>query len=189
MAASQHPSPRALTPARQRPHVVLVGLMGSGKSTIGRLVAGRLDIPFRDNDAALKDETGFTAADLATSQGLPELHNAERQTLLRLLAVSEPSVIAAAASTVESAACREALRARAFVAWLRADINVLADRAAAGSHRPLDDDVVSQLAEQMVTREPLYRTVADLAVNVGERDAEASATRIVDSVARQPTGW
>jgi shikimate kinase len=122
--------------------VVLVGLMGSGKSTVGAILSQRLGLLFRDGDALLEAATGRTAAALRDGQGVDALHRAEGQVLREALAWATPSVIAAAASAVDDPACRAALRSPdVAVAWLRADPEVLGRRFAAGaggdeSHRP-----------------------------------------------------
>ena len=101
--------------------------MGSGKSTIGRRVAAALSRPFVDNDARLEQRSGVTAAVVSERDGVAELHRIEADVLLDALASQEPSVIAAAASTIEDARVRDALR-DARVVWLRADPAVLAAR-------------------------------------------------------------
>ena len=156
--------------------------MGSGKTTVGRLVADRLGLDFRDNDAVLTERTGLSAAEFVAREGTAGLHDAEREALLGLLGVRTPSVIAVAASTIEAPACRDALKRRSFVAWLDADVAVLAGRARRGGHRPLNRDVVAQLHEQAGRRNWLYRGSADITVDVANHDAEAAATRIIDAV-------
>lgn len=166
------------------PHVALVGLMGSGKTSVGRFIAERLGFAFRDNDVALADQTGTTAAEFAARHGTAALHDAEAKALVRLLEDQDPSVIAAASSTIEVRTCRDALERRAFVAWLHADVDILAERARRGRHRPLDRDVTTQLSEQAQQRGPLYRSVADLTVDVGRSDAVESAQQVIDALGR-----
>jgi shikimate kinase len=160
----------------------MVGLMGSGKTTIGRLVAGALGVEFCDNDRALMDRVGMTAAELADREGTAALHDAELDTLLQLLEAAAPSVIAAAASTVESPLGLRALEQHAFVAWLHAGEETLAARARRSTHRPLDRDVPAQLAEHAATRTPLYGSIADVAVDVGVHDAYTSAQHVIDAL-------
>src|SRR5215471_668474 len=83
-----------------RRHVVLVGTMGSGKSTVGRLVAGELGWPFWDNDERLVLDGGKSAAEIAQRRGADDLHRREIETLIRGLDGEGPSVVAAAASVV-----------------------------------------------------------------------------------------
>lgn len=158
--------------------IALVGLMGSGKTTVGESLARLLGFGYRDNDRELLARFGATAAHLADTVGLPSLHAAEAAVLLDLLARDERGVISAAASTVESPACRRALAEKAFVVWLRAEPEVLGKRATAGAGRPWDDDVEAQLQAQAKRRHPLLEQLADLTVDTTDRDAEHVAAQI-----------
>ena len=123
-------------------HLVLVGLMGAGKTTVGARVASRLGLAFADGDRLLEASAGRTAATLRDEEGVEALHLAESRALRDALASVVPSVIAAAAAVVDDPACRAALRSPGVaVAWLRADPAILgrrfeADAGGAGAHRP-----------------------------------------------------
>ncbi len=123
-------------------HLVLVGLMGAGKTTIGARVAARLGLAFADGDRLLERSTDRTAAALRDEHGVAALHPAESRALCDALASDVPSVIAAAAAVVDDPTCRAALRSPGVaVAWLRADPAVLGRRFEAGAggaaaHRP-----------------------------------------------------
>ncbi|MCB0960327.1 MAG: hypothetical protein KDB04_12520 [Acidimicrobiales bacterium] len=178
-------------------HLVLVGPMGSGKSTIGAALAHRLGLPFRDNDAALEAETGLDAAHVQDQEGRAALHAAEAEVLLDHLRGPERSVIAAAASTVESPACRHELATRATVVWLDGDVDVLATRASSGRHRPLAHGAVrQQLAASRARRARWYRALADVAVDVTHAGPDqvvrtigrALALAESDGAAPRPTG-
>jgi shikimate kinase len=140
--------------------VVVIGLMGSGKTTAGKLIGEALKLPFSDSDPFLKAKYGGTAAQLAAREGADTLHRYETDHVLDELA-GVPKVIAAAASTVEDPRVREALR-DAFVVWVDADDAVLAERMRSGDHRP-DFDPAAMRAR----REPYFREVADLHADVG----------------------
>lgn len=157
-------------------HVVLVGAMGSGKTTIGRLVASRLSRPFLDNDIALRATTGEDAADLLRERGVDVLHAREAAILESMLEREDRSVIAAAASTIDDPAAREAMRAHAFVVWLRGDPRLLARRAETSPHRPFLDDeaLLLELAGRRASR---YQEAADLVV-----DADGPPEAIADAV-------
>jgi shikimate kinase len=156
-------------------HVVLVGAMGSGKTTIGVPLALALGRPFVDNDAQLLARTGSTAADLAARAGIDALHAAEAEALLSALAQSTPAVIAAAASTIVDAGVRHALGRAAFVVWVRASPNTLAARLARPSERPFAHvDPATLVAEQGRERDPRFEEVADLAV-----ESDASPADVV----------
>ena len=135
--------------------------MATGKTTVGRRLAAAVGRSLVDSDEQLTARTGLSANDLARRDGIDALHALEAEVLLEALAGSAPTVIAAAASTIEDARCRAAL-ADAFVVWLRADVSVLVTRVREQSHRPLDDDVAQQLRDQAARRDPLFAEVADL---------------------------
>ncbi len=163
--------------------VVLVGLMGAGKSAVGEPLAGRLGCPFHDGDDELTARLGISPAALAERDGTGELHAAEATVLLDLLDPPHRCVIAASASTIEDPRCRDALRA-AFVVWLQADPAFLAPRASDNGKRPVAGDVEGQLREQEARRAPLFSEVADERYDVQSVPLEA----IVDDLATRITG-
>ena len=133
---------------RSLDHVVLVGPMGAGKSTVGKIVAERLRRPYIDSDDEVERRTGRTAREIADSDGLPALHRLELTVLRDALAREEPSVIGSAASVVDESLGRLALMTCRHVAWLHADAEHLAQRSAAGGsdHRPAVDPSVIETA-------------------------------------------
>ena len=143
-------------------HWVLVGLMGAGKSTIGRALATRAGRPLVDNDEQLLAMTGRSARELQLERGADGLHELERAALFGALDQHEPSVITAAASVVEDEEARSRLRERALVVWLVAPVDVLAHRAAAQQHRPLGPDAAEVLARQETARRDRFAEVADV---------------------------
>ncbi len=155
-------------------HIVLVGLMGSGKTTVGTLLAERLGWPFRDSDAEIAGDTGRTVRMLRDQVGVEAMHSLEAQQLLRALAETGPSVVAAAASVVEVAACRAAMTApHVVVVWLRNSPAILAGRFGSDAHRPAyGPDPATFLAEQAAVREPFYAAIGSIEVD-GDRDEPA----------------
>jgi shikimate kinase len=151
--------------------------MATGKTTVGRALVDELRRPFVDCDEALEARTARTAAQIAADDGLDALHDLEAAVLLDALAHGEPCVVTAAASTIEYDVCLAALREH-FVAWLRADIDVLVARARMQEHRPLDEDVAAQLRAQAERRDPLFAAVADVVVDVSDVSAEVATRRI-----------
>jgi shikimate kinase len=148
-------------------HVVLVGLMGAGKSTVGRALAARLGQPFVDNDDALQRRTGRSARDIAAADGVDALHAQEAATLLATLEATEPAVIAAAAAAVLDPAVAAALPAH-YVVYLRAAPVALAVRVAADDNaiRPTGDRPPAEvLHDQFAQRDAVYTAQASLVVD------------------------
>ncbi len=152
-------------------HLVLVGMMGVGKSTVGRMVAAELGRPMFDSDEMIEERTGRTVREIWSTDGEAAFRELETDTLLEALAALEPSVIAAAGGVVLSERNRQALHdADARVVWLMADVEVLAARVRTGGHRPLlDDDPEATLRRLNDVRAPLYQEVADAIVSVENR--------------------
>ena len=168
-------------------HVVLIGMMGSGKTTVGKLVAGRLGRPFRDSDDDIEAQTGRTVREIFERDGEAAFRVLESQVLADALASPAPLVIAAAGGVVLRPDNRRRLRDRAFTVWLRADPAVLATRVEAGDHRPLlaDDParVLQNLAEQ---RRPLYQEAADAVVDIDLLAPDEVADKVVAAMGGAP---
>jgi shikimate kinase len=148
-------------------HVVLVGPMAVGKSTVARRLAARLGWPVRDSDEDLQAARGFSGRDLAATAGVDALHRWECSHLGRSVAVPTPTVVAAAASVVEDPLCREAL-ADQFVVWLRAPASVREARMRSQGHRrTLGPDPVGAMATLDAERADLYAAVAGLTIDTG----------------------
>lgn len=160
-------------------HLVLVGLMGSGKTTVGRVLARRLGRPFVDSDEVIEARTGRTVREIFESDGEDAFRKLEAAVLAEALADPTPAVVAAAGGTVLAEANRRCMEASGTVIWLRADPGVLVERATAGDHRPLlDGDPAGVLASMAAAREALYDEVADHVVDVAGKDPEAVADEI-----------
>jgi shikimate kinase len=160
-------------------HVVLVGLMGSGKTSVGRRIAAQLGWPYRDSDKDIEAATGLTARELGDRDGVDAMHALEAQLLLDALADRAASVISAAASTVEVPECRTAMRAPDIaVVWLRAAPEVLAKRfAAKDRHRPeFGSSPEAFLTEQAERRHPLFASLDPIVIDV-DRIRPNEATR------------
>src|SRR5690606_27867321 len=152
--------------ARDR-HVVLVGLMGVGKSTVGRRLAKELARPFADVDEQVELRAGLVIPRLFEERGEEAFRTLEAEVLADLLDRPEPLVVAAGGGAVTRAENRARLRAaRAVVVWLQASPAFLAARTDP-THRPLlaGDDPAGALARLLAERRPLYAAAADLAVD------------------------
>ena len=164
-------------------HVVLVGLMGSGKSTVGPLLARRLGREYLDNDAMLVGRAGRSARDIAERDGLAALHALETDALVAAVEAGPPAVVGAAAGAVLEPAAVAALR-RCHVVYLRVAPEVLVLRVQAevdDGHRPRVD-VVSQYAE----RDRGYCEVADVVVDGAAVPAEVVGRIIAALATPQP---
>lgn len=163
-------------------HLVLVGLMGVGKSTIARVVGDRLGRRVIDSDSVIEARTGRSVREIFAADGEEAFRALETEVLLDALAEQQPVVIAAAGGVVLKEENRRALRAsQARVVWLCADPATLAERVRAGGHRPLlDDDPAGTLLRMSQQRESMYREVADAIVLVDHR----SISDVVEAVLR-----
>lgn len=152
-------------------HLVLVGLMGAGKSTVARVLGERLGRRVVDSDSVIEARTGRTVREIFETDGEPAFRTLETAALVDALDDPEPLVIAAAGGVVLREENRRALaRPGVRVVWLAADPSVLVERVRSGGHRPaLDQDPAGTLRRMHETREPLYREVADLIVSVDGR--------------------
>ena len=152
------------------PHVVLVGLMGSGKTTVGRRLAARLDRDFIDADEALVQITDRTVAEIFETDGEDAFRAIEADVLEELLEHETPAVIASGGGVVLLAENRRRLHGpEVTVVWLDAAPAFLASRVAQREHRPLlagAEPAREVLARLHAERAPLYAEVADIVVDV-----------------------
>lgn len=163
-------------------HLLLVGMMGVGKTTVGRIASNRLDRPLIDSDQVIEQRTGRTVREIFEAEGEQAFRVLETQVLLEALGSPEPSVIIAAGGVVLDPANRRAINAAdARVVWLVAEPATLAERVERGGHRPLlDGDTTATLQRMWEERQPLYRDVADAVVSVDNR----SPHEVVEAVLR-----
>ncbi|MGD0833443.1 MAG: shikimate kinase [Candidatus Dormibacteria bacterium] len=163
--------------------IVLLGLMGSGKTTVGRALARQLGRTLWDSDAVLEELTGRTAAQLADERGIEVLHQLEVEVLSRGVSEKPAAVVAAAAAVVLDPRL-PTLLGPAWVVWLRADITGLAARLRTHGgdhgHRPLlAGDTLGTLREMARVRDPLFAQVAHLTVDAGRLAPPVLVRRIV----------
>jgi shikimate kinase len=159
--------------------VVVLGLMASGKSTVGRALAERLGRRLVDNDEELGLLIGRSAVEHAELHGLDHLHGLEAEVLRRSLDNPEPAVITAAASVGDRSDLAELVAGQAVV-WLDVDPAVLAARVPPeGDHRPLDDEALDQLRVQRARRGPAYRGAAELVLQWHHETPAELVDRIV----------
>jgi len=161
--------------------IVLVGLMGTGKTTVGGVLAERLGVPLIDTDEMILARTGRTVREIFEADGEAAFRALETEALLDALASPDPFVLAAAGGVVLAEANRDALRAPGVVVvWLRADPALLVRRVVGQDHRPLlDDDPEGTFTRMRHDRESLYAEVADVAIDVDELTPEQVAAQVL----------
>jgi shikimate kinase len=163
-ASDALPDNGAFVAALGRRSIVLVGMMGAGKSSIGRRVAARLAIPFVDADAEIELAADMTIAEIFAVHGEPYFRAGEARVIARLLERG-PQVLATGGGAFMNAQTRAALQEKAVSVWLKADLDVLTRRLRRRNDRPLlkTDDPVATLTNLLQMRDPIYAT-ADVTV-------------------------
>ncbi len=164
--------------------VLLIGMMGAGKSTVGAALATRLGWPYLDNDLLLERTSGATAAEVLAAGGEQALRAAESRVLTVMLALPGSVIAGLPAGVVLDASDRARIIASpSHVVWLRATPAVLGRRIGTGSSRPfLGADPVSVLREMAAERQALYAAVADQVIDVDTLSANAVANLIVEAL-------
>lgn len=180
MAPSGH-APRDLS--LDRP-IVLIGMMGAGKTAVGRRLAKVLDWPFQDADAAIEEAAGTTISNIFAEIGEASFRAKERQVIARLLKEQERQVLALGGGAFVDPETRALVRARAISIWLRADLDTLVRRTSRANKRPLlaGSDPRRKLAELLRERTPIYAE-ADLVVDSGDVPVKMVVDRILAALA------
>lgn len=159
-------------------------MMGSGKSTIGRLLSAATTWPYIDNDALLVRAHGVTARELVADEGGAAMRQAEARALAVGVEQPAPAIVGVAAGTILDEANRDLLRSGGIVVWLRAEADVLEERAMGAEHRPwLDSHGPSWIRDAVAERAPLYASVADIVVDTGVQPPDASVVEILAALA------
>ena len=158
-------SPFVPIPVHERT-IALVGLMGVGKSTVGRRLAKRLGLPFADGDVEIEAAAGMTVSDIFARLGEPEFRAGEARVMKRLLEAPR-MVLATGGGAILNAETRAALKARAVTVWMRADLKTVAERVQRRDTRPLlrGRDPLQALTVMAEARYPFY-SQADVTVDV-----------------------
>lgn len=169
-------------------NVVLVGPMGSGKSTIGRLLAGRLGFVFRDSDTLIEERTGASIAWIFDVEGEPGFR--ERETaILREMATGSGMVLATGGGAVMREENRRLLAGMGSVVYLETSVREQLSRTKRDRKRPLlqTPDREKVLSELLAARHPLYLEIADIVIHTDRRSASSVGTEIVERLADNPT--
>jgi shikimate kinase/3-dehydroquinate synthase len=163
--------------------IVLVGLMGAGKTSIGRRLAARLGLPFRDADSEIELAAGCSIPELFERFGEAEFRAGERRVIRRLLA-GDPLVLATGGGAYMDAETRASIRHDAVSVWLRASLPTLTRRVAGRTNRPLlnGQDPGEVLARLMAARHPVYAE-ADVIVDCADEHPDTTTAQVADALA------
>jgi len=167
------------THAVLRRHVVFVGLMGAGKSAIGRRVASRIGARFRDADTEIEKAAGMRISDIFAVRGEEEFRMGERRVIARLLS-EQPIVLATGGGAYMDDETRALLKGSATTIWMRAELDTLVRRCAKRSNRPLlrNGDPRVILQNLMTVRHPVYAE-ADITIESRDEPHEYAVKAIV----------
>jgi shikimate kinase len=169
-------------------HIVLIGLPGAGKTTVGRIVAERLHAGFVDIDTILLRKEGKPITMIFAERGEPAFRDMERREVEAALS-HEPAVIAPGGGWAAQPGALDAAKSRGYVVYLKARAEVAAGRAEPSGTRPvlMGDDPVARMRELLTTRDPFY-SKADATVQTEAKPAEKVADEVV-RLAQTSAGW
>ncbi len=159
--------------------ITLVGLMGVGKSSVGRRLANALDMPFRDADTEVETAAGRSIPEIFADLGEAAFREGERRVIARLLD-EPPHVLATGGGAFMNAETRALIKARSISVWLKADLEVLAKRVGRKDNRPLlaGKDPMDVLKAQAEVRYPVYAE-ADVTVETGDTAHHVAVDQVI----------
>ena len=168
-------------PLRRRT-IALVGLMGVGKSSVGRRLANTLGLPFRDADSEVEGAAGRSIPEIFAELGEPAFRDGERRVIGRLLE-GPPHVLATGGGAFMNPETRALIKQRAISVWLKADLDVLARRVGRKDSRPLlaGKDPIDVLRAQAETRYPAYAE-ADITVETGDTAHHIAVGQVIQAL-------
>lgn len=159
--------------------IVLIGMMGVGKTHIGRLLAKELGVPFFDSDKVIEEKAGMTVSEIFENFGEEKFRESEKRTVLDLLN-EDPCVISTGGGAITNYVTLEVIKRKATCVWLRADLDTLWERVKANESRPLlqRENPKQILADLLAERESLYAQ-AHVTVDVSHNNA---ATKTIATI-------
>lgn len=161
--------------------VILIGMMGSGKTAVGRLLAERTGWPYHDNDDLLLHLSGRTPRQILASRGEASLREAESRALAAAVALPPPCVIGVPAGTILEPWNRRVMSEAGVVVWLRASAQAVERRASGAPHRAWLDRP-GWISAAVAERDPLYSSVADAVVDTDASGAAEVAQAVLDRI-------
>lgn len=183
--STRNPSEKNVTPpalSAGEQSIVLVGLMGAGKTCIGKRLARKLGMPFVDADTEIEAAADCSIEEIFARYGEQAFRDGERRVIARLLD-DEPKVVATGGGAFTSAETRENVRRSGISVWLKADIEVLLQRVSRRNNRPLlkDGDKRQTLERLMAERYPTYAE-ADFTVESGNESPDITVGKVIDAL-------
>jgi shikimate kinase len=168
--------------------VVLVGMMGAGKTSIGRRLAHALHLPFVDADQEIEKAANLTIAEIFAQYGEAHFREGERRVVARLLA-SGPSVLATGGGAFISEETRAECRAHGITIWLKANVSVLLERVRKKGNRPLlnQPDPEGVMRRLLAEREPVY-ALADIAITSRDGPHHTLVAEIIEALDEHLSG-
>jgi shikimate kinase len=163
--------------------IALVGMMGAGKSSIGRRLAARMGVAFFDADCEIEAAAGRPIAEIFTVYGEPAFRDCERKVISRLLLDHPPHVLATGGGAFMAGETRERLKEASITVWLRAPLDILFARVKRKGDRPLlkTEDPRATLEKLLIEREPTY-ALADIIVDSENAPHEITVERLMTTL-------
>ena len=164
--------------------ILLVGLMGSGKTSVGKRLAKKLNLPFVDGDQEVEKAAGLSLVDVLKCFGVEEYRAGEARVMKRLLQ-GDPCILASGGGSFVAEQTRELAKIHAITVWLKADVDVLYNRTAGRKHRPFlegDDSHLKNKLEKYISEEYPYYSEADIVVETREEQVDNTVLRVIDAI-------
>lgn len=162
--------------------ILLVGMMGVGKTSLGRIIAGKLRLPFIDSDREIEAMTGFTISDLFARYGEAEFRKGEERVMARLL-TGKPCVLSSGGGAFLSEATRLCAKKNAISVWIKAEADVISGRTQGRTHRPLVPAADNQRIIERLVQEcyPVYAQ-ADITIPSYDEHPSRTAVRLMKAL-------
>lgn len=164
--------------------ILLVGLMGSGKTSVGKRLAQKLNLPFIDGDQEIEKAAGLSLVDVLKCFGEKEYRAGEARVMKRLLN-GAPCVLASGGGSFVCEQTRNLAKERAVTIWLKADVDVLYSRTSGRNHRPFiegNDAELKEKLESYIIEEYPYYSQADIVVETKEEAVSETVNRVIKSI-------
>jgi len=164
--------------------ILLVGLMGSGKTSVGKRLAKKLNLPFIDGDQEVEKAAGLSLVDVLKCFGEKEFRAGEERLMKRLLQGS-PCILASGGGSFVAEQTRKLAKKYALTIWLKADIDILYHRTAGRKHRPFligSENHLKDKLEKYIHDEYPYYSEADIIVETREEQVDLTVERVVDAI-------